>query len=177
MLRWLAAESNRYIGTATQLRRSMNGPLFRALIGIAELQCTQVIATSNMQQPQWYCIMQDLHSWSEESGCVPGRALNFFFFFQVRVCGPDFGSVGLANQFLPLKEGSCELKFSKFRGLKTKILAKIEAVEAKISKFFLKGGLVNWLLSSFAWNGTLANYYRRGVKRVFSGPHIPIPPF
>ena len=45
-----------------------------------------------------------------------GGALNFF---QVGVCGPDFRSVGLANCYLPLKMGACELKISQFRGLWT----------------------------------------------------------
>ena len=92
-------------------------------------------------------------------------------FFQVGVCGPDFRSVGLANWYLPLKRGACELKISKFGlvnwkfpnlgacelkiskfgGLWAKIWVKIEAVEAKISKFSQKGVL--WS-DSFAWNGT-----------------------
>ena len=83
-------------------------------------------------------------------------------FFQVGCAAQIFVhcSVGLANWFLPLKEGSCELKISKFGGMKAKIWVKIEAVEAKISKFFWKGGLVNWLLSSArtageAWKGGL----------------------
>ena len=113
-------------------------------------------------------------------------------FFQVGVCSLDFRSEGLANWHLALKEGACELKMSKFGGLWTenfqiwrlvswkmskfgglwaKIWAKIEAVEAKISKFSQKEVL--WT-DTFAWNGTLANY-RRGMKRGFSGPHIPIP--
>ena len=120
--------------------------------------------------------------------CNPGGgALNFF---QVGVCGPDFWSVALANWYLPLKRGlvnwkfpnsgacelkisksgACELKISKFGGLWAKIWVKIEAVEAKISKFSQKGVL--WT-DSFAWNGTLGNY-RRGVKGGSSGPHIPI---
>ena len=83
-------------------------------------------------------------------------------FFQVGVCGPDFRSgglqtntyfwkggglwtenfqiLGLVNwKFLNL--GACELKISKFGGLWAKILAKIEAVEANISKFSQKGVL------------------------------------
>ena len=68
---------------------------------------------------------------------------------------------------------ACELKISKFGGLRAQIWVKIEAVEAKISKFSQKGVL--WT-DSFAWNGTLASG-RRGVKRGSSGPHIPIPPF
>ena len=35
--------------------------------------------------------------------------------------------------------GACELKISKIGDLRDKIWTKIEAVEAKISKFFLKG--------------------------------------
>ena len=62
-------------------------------------------------------------------------------FFQVGVYGPDFRSVGLANRYLPLKRGASELKISQFGGLRTKIWAKIEAVEAKISKFSQKGVL------------------------------------
>ena len=69
--------------------------------------------------------------------------------------------------------GTCELKIFKFGGLWAKLWVKIEAVEAKISKFSQKGVL--WT-DSFAWNGNLASG-RRGVKRGFSGPHIPIPPF
>ena len=38
-------------------------------------------------------------------------------FFQVGVCGPDFRNVGLANWYLPLTRGACELKISKFGGL------------------------------------------------------------
>ena len=64
--------------------------------------------------------------------------------------------------------GACELKISKFGGLRAKIWVKIEAVEAKISKLSQKGVL--WT-DSFAWNGTLASG-RRGVKRGSSGPHI-----
>ena len=104
-------------------------------------------------------------------------------FFQVRVCGPDFRSVGLANWYLSLKEGACELKVFKFGGLWAEnfqiwglegwTLGKNVAVKAKISKFSEKGVL--WP-DAFAWNGTLVKY-RRSVKRGSSGPHIPIPPF
>ena len=69
--------------------------------------------------------------------------------------------------------GACELKFFKFGGLWAQIWVKIEAVEAKISKFSQKGVL--WT-DSFAWNGTLVSG-RRDVKRGSSGLHIPIPPF
>ena len=104
---------------------------------------------------------------------APGRGHStFFFFFQVGVCDPDFRSVGLVNWFS--ERGRLWTEIFKFTGLRAKIWAKIEAVEAKISKYFSKGSLVNRLLSSFAWNWTLANY-GTGVKRVSSGPHIPIP--
>ena len=71
--------------------------------------------------------------WNEEPGDEEKGV------FQERVCGPDSGSVVLANWFLPLKEKACELKFSKFGGLRAKIWAKIDAVEAKISKLSRKG--------------------------------------
>ena len=107
----------------------------------------------------------------------PRGALNFF---QVGVCSPDFRNLGLANWYLPLKEGACklkihlgacELKVSKLRGLWAKIWAKIEAVEAKISKFSKDGVL--WT-DSFAWNVTLANY-RRVVERGLQGRTSPYP--
>ena len=84
----------------------------------------------------------------------------------------NFQIWGLVNWKFP-NLGACELKISKFGGLTAKIWAKIEAVEAKISKFSQKGVL--WT-DSFAWNGTLVNC-RGGVKRGSSGPHILIPPF
>ena len=133
-------------------------------------------------------------SWVQNAICgkkIPGGGHSTFF--QVGVSSPDFRSVGLANWHLPLKWGlvsgkfpnlglvswkflnlgACELKITKFGGLWAKIWVKIEAVQAKISKFSQKGVL--WT-DSFAWNGTLASG-RRGVKRGSSGPHIPIPPF
>ena len=39
---------------------------------------------------------------------------------------------------MPLKEGACELKISKFEGLRAKICSKIDAMEAKIFIFFSK---------------------------------------
>ena len=71
-----------------------------------------------------------------------------------------FPNMGLVNWKFP-NLGACELKIFKFGGLWAKIWVKIEAVDAKISKFSQKGVL--WT-DSFAWNGTLANY-SRGVKR------------
>ena len=88
-------------------------------------------------------------------------------FFQVGVCGPDFRSVGACELILASEKrglwaenfqiwglvnwkfpnsGACELKISKFGGLWAEIWVKIEAEEAKISKFSQKskGGLVNW---------------------------------
>ena len=120
-----------------------------------------------------------------------GGALNFFSCRGVRPGFPKCGACeltfasekgglwaenfqiwGLVSWKFP-NLGACELKISKFGGLWAKIWVKIEAVEAKISKFSQKGVL--WT-DSFAWNGTLASG-RRGVKRGSSGPHIPIPPF
>ena len=125
---------------------------------------------------------------------VPSRQV-WYTDWQVGVCGPNFRKVGLANWHLPLKGGgACERKISKFGGLwaenfqiwrlvswkfpnleacELKIWVKIEAVEAKMSKFSQK---VVLLTDSFAWNGTLGSG-RRGVKRGSSGPYIPIPPF
>ena len=123
-------------------------------------------------------------------------------FFQVGVCGPDFRSVGLATWHMPLKRGglwaenfqiwglvswkfpnlgACELKISKFGGLWARIWVKIEAVQAKISKFSQKGVL--WT-DSFAWNGTLASGRRGEKKGVFRAAHphthflgqCPLPP-
>ena len=122
---------------------------------------------------------------------VGGGALNFF---QVGVCSPDFRSVGLANWYLPLKRGVCELKISKFGGLWTEnfpiwgacelkiskvgglwanlIWVKIEAVETKISKFSQKGGLVNW---SFCLKWDPCELHERCEKGVFRAahPHAP----
>ena len=122
---------------------------------------------------------------------IPGRALNFFSGRGVRPGFPKCGACeltfasekgglwaenfqlwGLVSWKFP-NLGACELKISKFGGLRAKIWIKIEAVEAKITKFSQKGVL--WT-DSFAWNGTLASG-RRCVKRGSSGPHIPIPPF
>ena len=99
-------------------------------------------------------------------GVCPGGALNFFSGSRFPKCGAckllfasekgglwteNFKIWGLVNwKFLHLE--TCELKMSKFGGLKAKIWAKIEAAEAKISKFSQKGVL--WT-DSFAWNGTL----------------------
>ena len=55
-------------------------------------------------------------SWEVKNGPPGGTQL---FFFQVVMCGPNFRSVGLANWYLPLKRGACELKISKFGGLWT----------------------------------------------------------
>ena len=45
--------------------------------------------------------------------------------FLVRVCGPDFQSAELADWFLPLKEGSCELNFSNLGAWELKFGQKI----------------------------------------------------
>ena len=119
--------------------------------------------------------------WNPPPCIQTARGGGHSIFFQVGVCGPDFQSVGLVNWHLPLKRGACERKIPNLGACELKIpnlaacelWVKIEAVEAKISKFSQKGVL--WT-DSFAWNGTLASG-RRGVKRGSSGPHIPIPPF
>ena len=65
--------------------------------------------------------------------------------------------------------GACELKMSKFGGLRAKICAKIEAVEVKI---FSKGGLVNWLFC-LKWDPCeLQERRERGVFKA-AHPHTP----
>ena len=68
--------------------------------------------------------------------------------------------------------GACELKISKFGGLRAKIWAKIEAVEAKISIIFSKGGLVNW---HFCLKWDPCDLQERREKGVFRAahPHTP----
>ena len=67
------------------------------------------------------------------------------------LCAENFQIWGLVSWKFP-NLGACELKISKFGGLWAKIWVKIEAVEAKISKFLQKGVL--WT-DSFAWMGPL----------------------
>ena len=89
---------------------------------------------------------------------------------------PKFGGLwtenfqiwGLVNWKFP-NLGAYELKTFKSGGLWAKIWVKIEAVEAKISKFSQKGVL--WT-DTFAWNETLANY-RRDVKGGLQGRTSP----
>ena len=106
----------------------------------------------------------------------PGPGGGHSTFFQVGVCGPDFRSVGLANWHMPLKRGACERKISKFGGLwaeNFQIWVKIEAVQAKISKFSeSKGGLVNWL---FCLKWDPCERQERREKGVFRAahPHTP----
>ena len=114
-----------------------------------------------------------------------GGALNFF---QVGVCGPDFQSVGLRTDICLWKKGlvrACKLKISKFGmsgglcselkipkfgGLRAKTWVKIEAVEAKISKFSQKGVL--WT-DPFAWDPCeLQERHEKGVFRA-AHPHTP----
>ena len=137
------------------------------------------------------CLKFKLPLWTNGLLGGGGGALNFFSgggvrpgFLKCGACELTFASEkgglwaenfqiwGLVSWKFPNLR-ACEQKISKFEGLWAKIWVKIEAVEAKISKFSQKGVL--WT-DSFAWNGTLASG-RRGVKRGSSGPHIPIPPF
>ena len=115
-------------------------------------------------------------------GSTPGPPGGTQLFFQGGVCSLDFRSVGLANWYLPLKEGACELKISKsgdlraefffqIWGLWAKIWAKIEAVEAKISQFSQKGSCELTLLLEMGPLWTTGEAWKGG----FSGPHIPYP--
>ena len=72
-----------------------------------------------------------------------------------------------------LKRGVLWTENFQIWGLRAETWAKIEAVQAKISNFISQWGLVNGLLSSFAWNGTLAN--RRREKDVFMAAHLHTP--
>ena len=128
------------------------------------------------------CTVCTISNWLHQ--CRGGGAFNFF---QMGVCGPDFRSVGLANWYLPLKEGACELKISKFGGLWTEdfqiwglwaenfqiwglranIWAKVETAEVKISNFSQQGVL---------WTDTdsckLQKRRETGVVRA-AHPHTP----
>ena len=92
-------------------------------------------------------------------------------FFQVGVCGRISKVWSLRTDICLWKEGfvswkfpnlgACELKISKFGGLWAKIWVKIEAVEAKISKFSQRGSCELTLLLAMgplraageAWKG------------------------
>ena len=83
----------------------------------------------------------------------------------------DFRSVRLANWKLPLKRGSCELDLSNLRAWELKFWLILMHLKLK-SPIFLRGAC-DWLLSSVAWNGTLAKLER--CEKESSGPHLPIP--
>ena len=96
-------------------------------------------------------------------------------FFQVGVCSPNFRlSVGIANWYLSLKEGACELKISRglslwaenfqIWGLRAKIWAKIEAIEAKISKFSHKGSCELTLLVEMGPLQTTGEAWKGGLQ-------------
>ena len=83
----------------------------------------------------------------------------------------NFQIWGLLNWKFP-NLAACELKVFKFVVLRAKIWAKIEAVEAKISKFSQKGGLVNWLFC-LKWDPCELQERRgKGVSRA-AHPHTP----
>ena len=126
-----------------------------------------------------------------DSNLTPGGALNFFSgrgvrpgFLKCGACELTFASEkgGLWAEIFQIWRlvswkfpnlGACELKFFKFGGLWAKIWVKIEAVEAKISKFSQKGVL--WT-DSFAWNPwDPCEWQERREKGVFRAahPHTP----
>ena len=102
-------------------------------------------------------------------------ALNFF---QVGVCGPDFRSVGLANWYLPLKRGACELKISNFGGLWAENfqiwalvswnLGEIWGCRGYNFQIFSKGVPVNW---SFCLKWDPCELQERREKGVFRAAH------
>ena len=64
-------------------------------------------------------------------------------FFSGKDVRPRFPKCGASELIFAYQRGVLGTEFFKFGGLRAKIWAKIDAVEAKISKFFSKGGLVN----------------------------------
>ena len=118
-----------------------------------------------------------------------GGALNFFSGRGVWPGFPKCGACelilasekgGLVNWKFPnlgacerriSKFGACELKISKFRGLWAKFWVKIEAVQAKISKFSQKGVL--WPDSYLKWD--LCELQERREKGLFRAAHTHTP--
>ena len=113
--------------------------------------------------------VRDGKAWGLSAG---GGALNFFF--SGRGVRPGFPSVGLANWYLPLKRGlvnwkfpnlgACDLKISKFGGLWAKTWVKIEAVEAKISKFSQRGSCELTLLLEMVPLRTTGEAWKGGLQ-------------
>ena len=139
--------------------------------GVHEWECMNVFNAAPSGINNRSCTQS--HSWTPKSGRFkkkiktqpltvepcPRRGGGHSTFFQVGVCGPDFRTVGLANWYLPLKRGACELKISKFMGLWTENFQiwAMGAYELKISKFGLK---FEWKLR--LWRLKFPNFLKRG---------------
>ena len=102
-----------------------------------------------------------------------GGALNFFF--QVGVCSQDFRSVGLANCYLPLKRGACELKISKFGGLRAesfqiwgawelKFGRKLRLLRLKFQNFLKRGSCERTLLLEMGPLRTAGEAWKGGIQ-------------
>ena len=104
----------------------------------------------------------------------PFRKRQFARTVQVGVCGPGFRSVGACELTFASEKGVLWTEIFKFGRLRARILAKIEVLEAKLSKFFSKRGLVNWLLSfifCLKWDPCeLRERHEKGVFRA-ANPH------
>ena len=82
-------------------------------------------------------------------------------------------NVALANWFLSLKEGLVNWNFLTW-GLRAKLWTKFDVVEAKISKFFSKWGLVNWLYKLVFLKWEPCKLWERREKGVRAAhPHTP----
>ena len=84
----------------------------------------------------------------------------------------NFEIWGLVNWKFP-NLGACELKISKFGGLWAKIWVKIEAVEAKISKFSQKGSCELTLLLEMGPLRTTGEAWKGGLQFRAAHPHTP----
>ena len=100
---------------------------------------------------------------------IPGGHSTFFLGRGVRPGFLKWG--GLVNWSLPLKDGACELKISKFGGLWIENF-QIWALESKnlgekwgkFPIFFPKGGLVNWLLLEMGPLWTTGEAWKGGLQ-------------
>ena len=84
--------------------------------------------------------------------------------FQVGVCGPDFRSVGLANCYLPLKRGACELKFPNLGAWELKFGRKLRLLRLKISKFLKRGSYELTLLLEMGPLRTAGEAWKGGLQ-------------
>ena len=103
-----------------------------------------------------------LHIWGYYA--APGRALNFFS-----------GRGGACALIFTSEGGVLWTEIFKFGGLRAKIWAKIEAVEAKISIFFLKGGSCELTFRLFGLKWDPCGLRKRSENVVFRAAHLNTP--